>query len=342
MLEEIINKLTNKFSETVFLKHENELEKQVYALEKLLEKYPNNNLLQNKLTICKLGLKGEQEIEFELKNANIGMYVIRDLNIEFENLKAQIDYFVITPAYSYFIECKNLLGNITVDQNGNFNRDYYINGKRIKEGIYNPLSQAQRHIEVYKKLWNSRNNSLVDKLLRKNNLDKWNKPLVVMANSKNILNLRYAPKDYKYKVIKSDNLVDYLKRDMDRLSSEYYIDQKQMKKIAETILAAYHKPVEVDYIQKFEEDFNLLNSKTQKVIAKEKPSDNFVKEKLVSYRKNKSTEKGIPAYYIFTNDELDKILALNPSTIKELEDAKILTSVKLKLHGKEIIDIINK
>ena len=150
MLGEIIDKLTNKFSETVFLKNENELEKQVYALEKLLEKYPNNHLLQNKLTICKLGLKGEQEIEFELKNANIGMYVIRDLNLEYEDLKAQIDYFVITPAYSYFIECKNLLGNITVDQNGNFNRDYTINGKRVKEGIYNPLSQAQRHIEVYK------------------------------------------------------------------------------------------------------------------------------------------------------------------------------------------------
>ena len=68
-----------------------------------------------KLKLCELGLKGEKEIEFELKNANIGMYVLHDINMKYEDLTAQIDYIIITPASMYFIECKNLVGNITVN-----------------------------------------------------------------------------------------------------------------------------------------------------------------------------------------------------------------------------------
>ena len=47
----------------------------------------------------------------------------------------------------------------------------------------------------------------------------------------------------------------------------------------------------------------------------------------------------VPAYYIFTNDEFDKIIELRPNTIDELE--KILSPIKIKCHGKEIIDLIN-
>lgn len=58
--------------------------------------------------LCELALKGEREIEFELENTNIGMYVLHDVNLEFKNLKAQIDYIIITPAKVYFVECKIL------------------------------------------------------------------------------------------------------------------------------------------------------------------------------------------------------------------------------------------
>ena len=50
---------------------------------------------------------------------------------------------------------------------------------------------------------------------------------------------------------------------------------------------------------------------------------------------------GIPAYYVFTNDELDKIIELKPNTLEELINAKILSNIKIKTHGKEIINVIN-
>ncbi len=50
----------------------------------------------------------------------------------------------------------------------------------------------------------------------------------------------------------------------------------------------------------------------------------------------------IPAYYVFTNDELDKLVKLRPKTIDELKKLNILTPVKVKTHGESIINEINK
>ena len=70
-------------------------------------------------------------------------------------------------------------------------------------------------------------------------------------------------------------------------------------------------------------------------------SDNL-KERLVELRKARSTEMKLPAYYVFTNDELDKLVKLRPKTIDELKKLNILTPVKVKTHGESIINEINK
>ena len=88
MLDELINKLSNRFTETIFYKDSSEIEKRIEALETLMKKYPNNAKLINELNNCKAGLQGEKEIRFELSNANIGMYVLHDVNIQYEYLKA--------------------------------------------------------------------------------------------------------------------------------------------------------------------------------------------------------------------------------------------------------------
>ena len=137
MLNEIIDKLTNNFTEPIFCKNENNLERQIKALKELIERYPDNEDLKKELKFCEYGYNGEKEIEYQLKNSNIGMYILHDINIVYKDLKAQIDYIVVTPAYNYFIECKNLYGNIHVDFQGNFNREFYYGDKKIKEGIFN-------------------------------------------------------------------------------------------------------------------------------------------------------------------------------------------------------------
>lgn len=347
-INDFINKLTNKFTDTVFFKEDSELELQIEALKKLKEKYPDNYVISQKLLLAELGYRGEKEIEFELKNANIGMYVLHDVNIEYQDLKAQIDYLVITPAKKYFIECKNLVGNITIDNKGNFVREYQYGKRKIKEGIYSPINQAQRHVEIYKKIWKERNTGLLDKTIRLKHFDEFNVPLVVLANSKNVLNDRYAPKDVKKYVIRSDRLVDYLKKDLEATDKDYLWGKKDMYDFCYNFMINYNKIINKNYEKELEE-WVKNNSKCSKTAERKEENqiDNTakvleVRKKLIDFRASRAKEKNIPPYYVFNNDELDKILILMPKTKQELVNAKILTEVKLKLHGDEIVRIINE
>ena len=124
-----------RFKDTVIYKQTSDLQDKYDALNKLLKEYPDNPNLKSELYIVKKGLEGENEIEYQLKKANIGMYVLRDIKVKYEDLTAQIDYVIITPVFTYFVECKNLVGNITIDNKGDFIREYNFNGKKIKKGI---------------------------------------------------------------------------------------------------------------------------------------------------------------------------------------------------------------
>ena len=71
---------------------------------------------------------------FELKNSNMDMYVLQDIYIETEDGRgAQIDFIVITEKITFFIECKNLVGNIDVDSKGNFVRTVTYGRKKIQK-----------------------------------------------------------------------------------------------------------------------------------------------------------------------------------------------------------------
>ena len=182
------------FTETIFLKTDSDLQKKIEKLSELQREYPNNKKIELDLMLCKLGLAGENEIEYELKNANLGMYVLHDITIKYEDLTAQIDYIVVTTGKIYLIECKNMVGNITVNERGDFIRE--INHQ--KEGIYSPLRQAERHVEILKKIWLSRK-GIFHKVFQEGKFDYWYVPLVVIANQKSILNTRYAPLEIKQK-----------------------------------------------------------------------------------------------------------------------------------------------
>ncbi len=44
------------------------------------------------------------------------MFVIHDLCLEKDDLSAQIDFLICTRKHIYIIECKNLYGNIEIDE----------------------------------------------------------------------------------------------------------------------------------------------------------------------------------------------------------------------------------
>jgi len=224
-----------KFRDTIFLKEDSTLQKRVKELESLLEKDPQNEQLQQELFLSKKGLKGEDEIAYQLKKANIGMYILRDINIEYEDLKAQIDFVVITPWCCYFIECKNLMGNITLDERGNFIREYKYKGHSIKKGMESPYRQVCAQREVYKKIWMKKQGKLKTFLFEKS-FEEMHRVLVVAANGENILNTKNAPKDIKYEVIKADALIRKLEYDGNHSDKSLWENRKEMESWANHFL----------------------------------------------------------------------------------------------------------
>ena len=224
-----------QFRDTIFLKEDSTLQKRVKELESLLEIDPQNEQLQQELFLSKKGLKGEDEIVYQLKKANIGMYVLRDINIEYEDLKAQIDFIIITPWCCYFIECKNLMGNITLDERGNFIREYKYKGHSIKKGMESPFRQVCAQREVYKKIWIKKQGKLKTFLFEKS-FEEMHRVLVVAANGENILNTKNAPKDIKYEVIKADALIRKLEYDGNHSDKSLWDNRKEMESWANHFL----------------------------------------------------------------------------------------------------------
>ena len=317
----------DKFRETIILKEDSTLERQVNYLENLKEKYPNNKDIANQLFIAKKGLAGEKEILYQLKKANIGMFVLHDINIEYEDLKAQIDFIIITAWCCYFIECKNLIGNITVNEKGDFIREYDLFGKSVRKGMESPYRQVMAQRDVYKKIWLETQGKIKSFFFEKN-FEKLHRVLVVTANGENILNTRYAPKEMKNNIIKSDSLIRKLEYDRDHSDKDLWDNRKEMQEWANHFLKLNTNK---------DDNFNINEPNNQLI----KIDKEILKERLIEFRKQRAKEKNIPAYYIFTNEELDRILILNPKTIEELKESKILSDIKLKTHGREIINIIN-
>ena len=320
-----------RFKDTVFYKENSDLQDKYNALKKLNDEYPNNEDLLSELYIVKKGLDGENEIAYQLKKAHIGMYVLRDIKVKHEDLTAQIDYVIITPVYTYYVECKNLVGNITVTDKGDFIREFTINGKKIKKGMYSPLRQVEAQREVIRKIWES-NSSAIRKFFASKNFDYYRRVLVVAANQDTILNTNRAPKEMKYKILRADSLIRQIEYDLNHRENDEYLDSKKsMEEMAQSYINLSNN-----------EDINYYEYYKNKYCNNVVSMNDDLKDRLIELRKVRSSEMNIPAYYVFTNDELDKLVELRPKTIEELKNANILSPIKIKTHGKIIIEEINK
>lgn len=227
----------------------------------------------------------------------------------------------------YYVECKNLVGNITVTDKGDFIKEFTVNGKKIKKGMYSPLRQVEAQREVIRKIWESNTNK-IQKFFESKNFEYYRRVLVVAANQDTILNTNKAPKNIKYKVLRADGLVRQIEYDLNhRGNDEILYSRKTMEEFAKAYLYFSTKDI-INYYDYYKNKYcsNINNE---------------LKNKLIELRKTRSSEMGIPAYYVFSNDELDKLVEIKPKTIEQLKNSNILTSVKVKTHGDVIISIIN-
>ncbi len=193
--------MSNVFNETIVLKDDSTLDKEVEYLKSI------GKSDQNKIK----GSYGEKQVLYQLNKANEGMFVLRDINLEYKDMTAQIDFIVITSHHCYFVECKNYTGNIEINKNGEFVVNTKPGKRNGRVGIKSPLNQVEDQLEVFKKIC-LENEEKVKKLLEKVKFKDYFRTLVVFTNQENIIKASYAPKEVRSRVIKVDEIVRYIKR----------------------------------------------------------------------------------------------------------------------------------
>ncbi len=177
------------------------------------------------------------------------MLVLQDLYIQHEDLSAQIDFLILTRDKNYIIESKNMYGDVTVTDSGEFYRKFI--GRSSK--IYSPITQCERHTELIRKIrYNEKANILSKAMFEKYGMSRY-RSLVVMANPSGKIHTKYAPKDIKNKIISVDQLVRYIKKEYNAKDEGF---EKQMIELGNFFLSK-HKNNPQNYMEKYRQLKNL-------------------------------------------------------------------------------------
>lgn len=245
-----------KDKEPVIFKEHGSGEKQLEELQLLCDKAKGKlkEEIEQEIRNVKAGMAGEENVIFELKNSHIPMYVLRDIYIEYEDYTAQIDFVVVTAKLIFIIECKNMYGNIEVDNKGAFTRVVEVGGRKRREGIYSPITQNERHLALLRKMNSDKQaqkgmfSKIISSLIGGSFDDNY-RAITVIANPKSVVNDRFAPKEIKNKLIRADALIEYIKRENAK-SNAIEWDDKSMKSFAEMFLSK-HSENTADYTERF-------------------------------------------------------------------------------------------
>lgn len=307
--------------------------------------------IDKQINLARYGETGENNIAFELRNSGMDMYILHDIYLETGDLSAQIDYIVITRKKVYVIECKNLIGNIEIDNTGAFIRSYELAGRHIKEGIYSPITQNQRHLQVLKEIRKNSKGNFFTKLIFEKSFQDTYQPIVVLANPKTYLNAKFAKKEVREQVIRADQLIDYIKK-ADEAVTDSNMSTDDMLRLAQFYLDN-NQPQRSDYARKYEE----LATEAAKNVPPKKPmaeAENMetfrpagetgkeeIIQRLKTFRLEQSRKEHCKPYYIFNDMQMEELIVRNPQNRKELLEVAGFGNVKVEKYGDAILEILH-
>ena len=175
--------------EIIILKESNSAEEHLAKLEELLPRATGKvkENIQKEIILTKAGIDGEKKVLYELKNSNMDLVVLQDICIRAKDgREAQIDFVIVTSRLMILLECKNLVGNIEIDSKGNFIRTIQYGKRYWKEGIYSPITQNERHMEVLKECKSEEWNAVMGAMVRMS-FSSFHKSLVATVYKGNII-----------------------------------------------------------------------------------------------------------------------------------------------------------
>lgn len=335
-------------TDTVFLKDfskENVNLKKLEEISRTVSDFKIKKTIDRDISLLKWGLEGENNVYFELKNSFLPMICFHDIRIEVGDLSAQIDFLVLTNKFFYIFETKHLVGDIEINKDGDFIRitkDEF--GNKKEEGMYNPITQGNRHARILKKFFESKNIFNIP--------DFPIKSIAILANPKTILNKDMAPKHIKDNLYRNDQIVHFLQNEFNNNEFEIMISDSKLNYIANKILEN-DSPLNYNFEAKYKIKNNLESTKTNyskkfditksdEVKLNTNSIEDKIKIELKNLRKTKSKELSLKAYELFTNKQLDLIVKHMPKTLVELNSLDIIPKKGSTYLGYNIVNILNK
>lgn len=311
-------------------------------LEDLLEKVGDDqkDIVESQLKKEKAGIDGERRVMYELKHLKEPCLVIHDLTLFDKNAdQSQIDFVILTRNCGIVLESKSLQGNITINSDGEFTRQFVNNERKVyrKEGMYSPIRQNEIHVGVLEDLLDN------FRIIKNYPIES----LVVISNDKTIIDKKYATKNVKDAIVKFDQLDNNIYRIISK-HQDIDISDSKLLELGEA-LVDNDTPRTIDYVaslklkliddELFEEtkkaqETGFVEEDTEKVI------DNSLIEALKAYRLSKAKELHYQPYYIFNNAQMEQLIKLSPKTKEEFCSIEGLSEKKYEMYGKDIIAII--
>ncbi len=319
--------------------------KELESLNSYLDKVGEDqvDLINTQIAKIKAGLNGEEKVMYELKHLKCPALVIHDLTLFDKNAaKSQMDFVVLTSSCGFVIESKSLNGNININSDGEFKRQFVNNlGKVYKsEGIYSPIRQNEIHIDVLKDLL------IKNKFIKNYPIES----IVVVSNNKTIINKSYAPQGIKDLIVKVDHLDDKIMQFIN-LHSDFNLSDSKLNEISNFLISN-----DVPRIINYEDSLKLkLVDETIQEETKSAMEDGFIDDKeiaskisddslinsLKEYRLKKSKELRYEPYFIYTNQQMEDIINKMPKTKEELGLISGFGSKRIENYGDDILKIIN-
>lgn len=244
--------LFDKIKGPVFLKETSNAAEQILRLQELLSSAPAEckEQIERDIKLLQTGIYGEEAIAFELKNSHMPMMILHDLYLKQGEFSAQIDYLIVTRKRIFVIECKNLFGNIEINSSGDFIRTVQYGKRSFREGVYSPVTQNKRHLELLHQLRREVKGNVITKAIFDQHFYDTYRSVVVLANPKTVLNARYAPKAVKSQVIRADGLIEYIRK-VNAEPGTDAMSEQQMETLARFYLDL-HAENPVDYTEKYQ------------------------------------------------------------------------------------------
>lgn len=294
-----------------------------------------NKILSEKIKLLELGLKGENSVLFELQNSFLPIHILHDVRMEHQDLKAQMDFVVLTRKFILVIEVKNYYGNILVNEKDEFIRQVYKGNKlTFQEGFYSPIRQVERQVEVFESYMRDMGAITRTPI----------KTVVVFTNNRTVINTKKASEHVKKKILRVDGLVEYIKQELKKSSPVHFFDN-HMKELSDYIKASHGEFIDdkTDSVEmKLLEETIGNQSESSDVPKTVQTNHSDLEDALKRFRMKLATEQNVKAFHIFTNKTLEELILKQPCSLNDLKTIHGIGEKKINTFGEELIGIIEK